>query len=221
MEEKLIEAVRCRKVLYDTSDVNYMKTKLKQQLWEEIAKGIGLKTDFAAGSEAKIMWEKLRHSFRDAIRRQQKCIRSGAAATSQKQWKCQKEMGFLQRYMVNRERDTNFSDANDEELQMQDYEELEGEDDFEAGTEAHSLDLEHKERDHEDIPPTNLRCTSMEKAPTVPRQETVSNIPGCSMKKTPIRQSQIHKKDNIGILFKRSIENREKREQQKEQLREK
>ncbi|KAJ8958075.1 hypothetical protein NQ314_006466 [Rhamnusium bicolor] len=187
MEEKLIEAVRCRKVLYDTSDVNYMKTKLKQQLWEEIPKEIGLKT----GSETKIIWEKLRHSFRDAIRRQQKCIRSGAAATSQKPWKFQKEMGFLQRYMANRKRDTNLTDASDEELQTPDYEELKGEDDFEAGTEAHSFYLEHKERDHEDILPTNLRCTSMEKAPTVPRQETVSNIPGCSMKKTPLRQSQI------------------------------
>ncbi|KAJ8964766.1 hypothetical protein NQ314_004657 [Rhamnusium bicolor] len=161
-------------------------------------------------SEAKIMWEKLRNSFRDAIRRQQKYIRSGAAATSQKPWKFQKEMGFLQRYVANRKRNTNFTDASDEELQTQDYEELEGENDFEAGTAAHSLVLEHKDRDHEDIPLTNLRCTSMEKASTVPRQETVSNIPGCSMKKTPIGQSQIQKKDNIGILFKRSIENREK-----------
>lgn len=43
MEEKLIEAVRVRQVLYDTSHADYMRTKLKTEKWEEIAKEIGMK----------------------------------------------------------------------------------------------------------------------------------------------------------------------------------
>lgn len=38
MEEKLIEAVRLRQYLYDTSHADYMKTKLKTEKWEEVAK---------------------------------------------------------------------------------------------------------------------------------------------------------------------------------------
>lgn len=43
MEEKLIEAVRVRQVLYDTSHADYMRTKLKNEKWEEIAKEIGMR----------------------------------------------------------------------------------------------------------------------------------------------------------------------------------
>lgn len=45
MEEKLIEAVRVRKVLYDTSHGDYLKTKLKAEKWEEVAK----ETDIRSG----------------------------------------------------------------------------------------------------------------------------------------------------------------------------
>lgn len=45
MEEKLIEAVRIRKVLYDTSHRDYLKTKLKAEKWEEVAK----ETDIRSG----------------------------------------------------------------------------------------------------------------------------------------------------------------------------
>lgn len=44
MEEKLIEAVRIRQVLYDTSHVDYMRAKLKTETWVEIAKEIGMKS---------------------------------------------------------------------------------------------------------------------------------------------------------------------------------
>lgn len=40
MEEKLIESVRSRKVLYDTNHPDYMRNKLKKQLWEEVSKEV-------------------------------------------------------------------------------------------------------------------------------------------------------------------------------------
>ena len=43
MEEKLIEAVRQRKLLYDTSHSGYVKYKLKSKVWNEIAKEAGMK----------------------------------------------------------------------------------------------------------------------------------------------------------------------------------
>lgn len=43
MEEKLIEAVRVNKILFDTSHPDYMRSKLKSEKWEEIAKVIGMK----------------------------------------------------------------------------------------------------------------------------------------------------------------------------------
>ncbi|XP_049836061.1 uncharacterized protein LOC126281281 [Schistocerca gregaria] len=110
MEEKLIEAVRVRKLLYDTSHKDYLKTKLKAEKWEEVAK----ETDIRNGVEAKALWEKLRHSLRDALRRQQKSIKSGALAESLKEWKFQKQMGFLQPYMASKTREGNLNEYTDD-----------------------------------------------------------------------------------------------------------
>lgn len=44
MEGKLIEAVRGRLVLYDTSHPDYLKVKFKSQVWEEVAKEIDMKS---------------------------------------------------------------------------------------------------------------------------------------------------------------------------------
>lgn len=44
MEEKLIEAVRIRQILYDTSHTDYLKSKLKAEKWEEVAKEAGMKS---------------------------------------------------------------------------------------------------------------------------------------------------------------------------------
>ncbi|KAF0749181.1 MADF domain-containing protein [Aphis craccivora] len=41
--EKLIEAVRPHKILYDTSHADYMKSKLKNDLWDKIADDLELK----------------------------------------------------------------------------------------------------------------------------------------------------------------------------------
>ncbi|XP_018573062.1 uncharacterized protein LOC108912337 [Anoplophora glabripennis] len=109
MEEKLIEAVRLRELLYDTSHEDYMRTKLKTEKWSEIANEVGMKT----GTEAKALWEKLRQSLRDAIRRQQKSYKSGAPAKSIKEWRFHKQMGFLQPYMANKSREGNLPEEDD------------------------------------------------------------------------------------------------------------
>jgi hypothetical protein len=43
MEEQIIKAVQAKTVLYDTSHVHYMKCKLKQDIWNGIAKDLNLK----------------------------------------------------------------------------------------------------------------------------------------------------------------------------------
>lgn len=43
MEELIIEAVRPHVVLYDTSHPDYMKTKLKQEIWNTIANDVNAK----------------------------------------------------------------------------------------------------------------------------------------------------------------------------------
>ncbi|XP_046986011.1 uncharacterized protein LOC124556017 [Schistocerca americana] len=42
-EEKFIEAVREHRELYDTKHVDYMKVKLKNRIWSDIAKDLNLK----------------------------------------------------------------------------------------------------------------------------------------------------------------------------------
>jgi hypothetical protein len=42
MEEKIIESVRSQPVLYDVNHADYVKTKLKQDIWSEIAKDVNV-----------------------------------------------------------------------------------------------------------------------------------------------------------------------------------
>lgn len=42
MEEQIIEAVRPHLLLYDTNHSDYMKSKLKKEIWSAIAKGLNL-----------------------------------------------------------------------------------------------------------------------------------------------------------------------------------
>ncbi|KAL3283110.1 hypothetical protein HHI36_006268 [Cryptolaemus montrouzieri] len=111
MEKKLIKAVRKRPMLYDTAHCDYTRGKVKCEKWEEVGK----EADFNSGAEAKSVWEKLRHAFRDALRRQQKMIRNGASDESIKLWKYQREMGFLQCFMTrgSKNQDRNLQDDSD------------------------------------------------------------------------------------------------------------
>jgi hypothetical protein len=42
MEEEITEAVRPHLVLYDTSHSDYMKSKLKEDIWSTVAKDLDL-----------------------------------------------------------------------------------------------------------------------------------------------------------------------------------
>ncbi|KAI5752560.1 hypothetical protein M8J77_018132 [Diaphorina citri] len=45
IEEKLIALVQVKTVLYDTSDTDYMRTRYKQQIWDEIGEELNM-TDY-------------------------------------------------------------------------------------------------------------------------------------------------------------------------------
>ncbi|XP_031329356.1 uncharacterized protein LOC116160309 [Photinus pyralis] len=173
-----------------------MRTKLKTEKWEEIAKEIGMKS----GSEAKALWEKLRHSLRDAIRRQQKCFKSGAAAETIKEWKFQKQMGFLQPYMVNKSREGNLRQDDETENLSQD---------FESNVDVAEVYNENSQQMNIQDQPENMEDESQSQtlsqtAPTMlSTKRTLIATPN-SIKKM--------KKDNVTTLFKEiSIEKREER----------
>lgn len=44
MDEQIIELVRRHSILYDTNDPNYLKAKLKDELWKDIGKELSLKS---------------------------------------------------------------------------------------------------------------------------------------------------------------------------------
>ncbi|XP_025196604.1 uncharacterized protein LOC112595567 [Melanaphis sacchari] len=68
----------------------------------------------------KATWAKLRSCHRDALRRQKRCFKSGAAAEIIKQWKFQKQMEYLLPYMANRKRSSNVLNSEDEDDFIQD-----------------------------------------------------------------------------------------------------
>jgi hypothetical protein len=76
-------------------------------------------SNYVAGNEAKVIWTKLRNCHRDALRRQQKCLKSGTAAETIKKWKFQKQLEFLLPYMANRKRGENWQHSDDEESEPQ------------------------------------------------------------------------------------------------------
>ncbi|VEN61351.1 unnamed protein product [Callosobruchus maculatus] len=107
--EKLIEEVRNFKFLYDTNDENYLKIKLTDCVWREIAKNLGLKN----GNEARTAWKKLRNCHRDALRRQKKCMRSGIPASEIQPWRYQKQMNFLLPFMPHHNQEGNIDADSD------------------------------------------------------------------------------------------------------------
>jgi hypothetical protein len=57
MEEEIIKAVRPHLVLYDTNHSDYMKSKLKEDIWSAIAKDLdlsnGMKTTYSECKRCK------------------------------------------------------------------------------------------------------------------------------------------------------------------------
>ncbi|XP_076063377.1 uncharacterized protein LOC143038248 [Oratosquilla oratoria] len=98
--EKLIEAVRQQRVLYDTNHPKYMKGAYKDEIWSDIAHTL----QFKDGAAAKEAWLKIRNCHRDALRRQKKLkCTSESRTVIVKQWKYQQQMEFLIPFMTNRE----------------------------------------------------------------------------------------------------------------------
>ncbi|XP_023714352.1 uncharacterized protein LOC111868155 [Cryptotermes secundus] len=100
-DESLIELVREKTVLYDTSHPDYIRTKLKDEVWDEIGAELG-----SDGKTAKEQWRKLRERHREALRRQ-KMKKTGSKADIQRPWSYQHQMEFLIPYMKNRSTCTN------------------------------------------------------------------------------------------------------------------
>lgn len=144
-----------------------------------------------AGAEAKAMWDKLRHSLRDALRRQQKCMKSGAPAESVKQWKFQKQMGFLQPYMANKTREGNLNeDIDDSETPSQNF-------DIDSPTDL----VEEREE-----------SLNMQQGIRSARDEALSQaLPEISPPTQAPTSSKQMKKDTIAGLLKRSMEQHEER----------
>ncbi|XP_071056907.1 uncharacterized protein [Onthophagus taurus] len=224
MEEKLIEAVRRRTILYDTSHRDYMKSKLKSELWEEVTK----EADLKSGAAAKSVWEKLRHSLRDALRRQKKVKRSGAAAEAIKLWKFQKEMGFLQPFTTNRMRDgilqgdSDCDDAQSPNFPSEDYDPnkerdtqnvmSDNDNEYEGGTQSPST------------PGTILNTMDGNIASTAAQSSQATPITSFPKERKNVHSTQYTKmkKNNIAALIKNNMEFRQqmsiRRSEERKQL---
>lgn len=141
-----------------------------------------------SGEHAKDPWTKLRCCHRDALRRQKKCFKSGAAAETIKQWKFQKQMSFLLSYMTNRNREVNLVNNGDE--------------DSVTPMQNENVDLEVNE-----VSENNYHESSvMENENDVSNE---SNEDRDIVFKEP--QNKKTKKNDIGNLIQQSIINREQR----------
>lgn len=136
--------------------------------------------------------------MRDALRRQQKYFKSGAPAEAIKEWKFQKQMGFLQPYMANKSREGNLREDDENENVTQDSEEYETFADVDD--ENVEVNIQQQDQSIEDeSQPQKLSQTLPPRAAETP----TSNATPKSAKK--------FKKDNVTALLKQSMEKREER----------
>lgn len=159
------------------------------------------------------MWLKLRGNYRDAKRRHQKCVKKGAVRQQVKKWRFEKQMSFLDPFMVTGQRVMDDSDDNSKQF---------------------SLKNEHFENENECPPqlePDNENVfqyadieqllTYGDKDDDGNRNHTELLVPSASS-----TSSAIHTKKKINIadlpsLLTRSMQKREEREQQRAEDRKK
>ncbi|XP_074039950.1 uncharacterized protein [Leptinotarsa decemlineata] len=203
-EEKIIEAVRKNPELYDTKHANYMKTKLKTRIWQDIATDLNLE-----GEAAKTMWLKLRNSYRDARRRQMKSLKSGAAPENIRPWRFQKQMTFLESFMSAGPREGNVNDSDDDSQhssalplsnEILDSENVEGE----------HCSSNHEQSNNADVEEDKVEESSTKTTGTL-EQTSVANT----------KKQKIRKQDDVHCLLKRSLQKREERSKQREEERRK
>ncbi|KAG8240440.1 hypothetical protein J437_LFUL003154 [Ladona fulva] len=156
--------VREYPALYNTGHEDYMKTKLKDKIWDKIAK----QTNYPNGEAAKDQWRKLRDCHRDALRRQK---RKGLVGIVTKSWMYQKQMEFLLPYMFNKNTSAIMNDTIEEinsESQCQE----------EASSDAQNDDIQLQIQDSE----TESDISFFNKD----REHQISKSPQSKTKKTDI-----------------------------------
>ncbi|PSN40204.1 hypothetical protein C0J52_25409 [Blattella germanica] len=92
--ETLIELVKNHPCLYDTNHEDYVKTKVKEEIWNKIARIL----ECPSGETVKTQWRKLRDCHRDALRRYKTKKKNGEITPLSKQWMYLKQMEFLLPY---------------------------------------------------------------------------------------------------------------------------
>lgn len=185
-----------------------------------------LEVNVLTGDEAKAVWTKLRNCHRDALRRQKKCLKSGAAATRTKQWKYQKQMEFLLPYMANRPREGNLLDDDGDNIEeaMQQTEDVDSE-----LMEGETLGAEEMPENGGDIgeadnfisdTPTDIDVGHITGSEDNNDKEQSEQSKRSATGEVPVRttsslRNKKRKKDDISNLLKLSIQQREKRAEER------
>lgn len=158
------------------------------------------------GETVNTTWAKLRSCHRDALRRQKKCFKSGAAAEIIKQWKFQKQMEYLLPYMTNRKRSSNVLDSEDEDDFIQG--EIIGTEQISEnnyGLEAPTLENDNQILVHKN---NELDINVDEAEDSV--EGMTNNTTSLAFKKSGFKKP-VKKKDDISNLLQQSIASREQR----------
>lgn len=159
-----------------------------------------------SGDEAKSAWAKLRNNHRDALRRQQRTTKSGAAATDIKRWKFQSQMEFLLCYMNNEKRDTNFKVDDDVS---------------EPPLEERSLEFETERPTDHDGEITTCEDSSAPRTDVIEENDPARLL----VRKNPVelptpRPKKKVKKIDVDKLIKETVEQREQRSKERREERE-
>lgn len=166
---------------------------------------------FVSGEEAKTMWLKLRNSYRDARRRQMKCIKSGAAPENIRLWRFQKQMTFLERFMSSGHREGNVNDSDDDSQlpsalpisnEILDSENVDGDNSHESVT--------HEQFNNADVDRDNIEESTRKTSGTLVQTPVASS-----------KQSKKRKQDDMQSLLKRALQQRDERTKKREEERRK
>ncbi|XP_028175872.1 uncharacterized protein LOC114364082 [Ostrinia furnacalis] len=95
MDERIIECVRTKELLYNPKLKDYRNASKKQEAWEQIAAELNITV-----TECKTKWNLLRNAFIHAMSRRKTV--TGQGVKNFKKWKFEEEMAFLLPFMANR-----------------------------------------------------------------------------------------------------------------------
>ncbi|KAG8315690.1 hypothetical protein J6590_066021 [Homalodisca vitripennis] len=146
------------------------------------------------------MWKKLRNNHRDALRRQKRMMKSGAAATDIKPWRFQAQMEFLLQYMVNENRETSFTndDPNSEPQLRGQPETQQAEENQDVENNITGIVDEESQPDTADVERVNSVDLSVKE-------------PTDNLSPPPSRPQKKFKKHEVDTVIVKAIEQREQR----------